>query len=277
MLDRLFRRWHLLRLLRRRDAARASTFSRADLDSAMRDFGATVFFGLALAALVASAPNTLMKLMGLHPATDLGMAQSWAGFLVLEVAALLVKVATLYVPEWRGRLSLTQAALLVFVTVANFQQARADLPLANGYEQAIFIASMPFLQWLFSTLAVSRAWHLHEHRLAAVTPPSPEDVARAKFEALREGVFAGFLEQAVVLMGQQARASAAQLPEQASYPRAQAVAEPEAAQPVLMPQTACEMCGRVASEMQLRTAKQHSGWRCSCGRKVPLVAPERAG
>lgn len=75
----------------------------------------------------------------------------------------------------------------------------------------------------------------------------------------------------------QAPAQAAQLPEQASYPRAQAVAEPEAAQPVLMPQTACEVCGQVASEMQLRTARQHSGWRCSCGRKVPLVAPGRAG
>lgn len=67
------------------------------------------------------------------------------------------------------------------------------------------------------------------------------------------------------------------LPEpQANYPRAEQVATPVAAQPVLTPQTVCDVCGHQASEMQLRTARQHKGWRCSCGRKVPLMAPQKA-
>jgi hypothetical protein len=267
--------WDRLRLLRRiqrRAAAHATVFSRADLDAARRDFGAVTFFALALAALVASAPNTLMKLVGLHPATDLGLAQSWAGFLVLEVAALLVKVATLYVPEWRGRLNTTQAALLVFVTIANYQQARADLPTGNGYEQAIFIASMPFLQWLFSTLAVSRAWHLHMERMRRVTPPTAEERAQARFQSLRDDVWARFLERAVSQMADQADAlevrTPPQLPEQVVYPRPGLVR----AQPVLVPQIECPQCQRSATRMQLQTAPQHQGWRCECGYKVPLVA-----
>lgn len=104
-------------------------------------------------------------------------------------------------------------------------------------------------------------FHAQRGHAAAATPE--ERVALILAEALRPVL--------------QAPAQAAQLPEQASYPRAQAVAEPVAAQPVLTPQRTCTACGHEATEMQLRTAKQHSGWRCPCGRKVPLVASERAG
>ena len=66
-----------------------------------------------------------------------------------------------------------------------------------------------------------------------------------------------------------APAAPALMEPQASYPRAEPVPAPEAAQPVPTLPDACPACGKAPTQMQRRTAAQHGGWCCKeCGKRV---------
>lgn len=241
------------------------TFGWADIELARRDFGVVVFGLLAVAALVASVPYTYQKVLSLHAFTEIGIAQSIGSLLVFEAGAFLAKVATLFIPGWRGRLNLTQAGLLLIVCAANYQTARAGAPTASALEIGVYVALMPLIQWLFLGLAVARAEALHDLRLSAQRTPTPAEQAHASFEAMRDRVWATFLERSLALMDEQTRALGALPAPQASYPRPEA----QRTQPVLTLPEACPACGQAASAMQLRTAAQHGAYRCKgCGKRV---------
>ena len=230
--------------------------------------GPMIAYGtMALAALVVSAPATYNLVALYHSdGTSAGIAATVALLLILEAGAVAAKLATLWAREGK-------AALLAFVwfalgvnTLSNLIHGgalatRNGLPGIAAWGGAlIYAAFLPGLIYLMLHLICLRV-----ERLRGVERTTAEEVA-------------GILQPVshAVEVARQAQQRLAQLqplaalPEpQASYPRAEAVAAPAAAQPVLTLPSACPECGTGPTRMQARTAEQHQGWNCKhCGKRV---------
>lgn len=232
-----------------------ATFGRPDLELARRDFGVVVFALVALAALLASVPYTFLKVQGLHSADTIGLVQSVGSLFVFEAGAFLAKVATLFIPQWRGRLNLTQAGLLLIVTAANYDVAGVGAATATPAELFIFVALMPFLQWLFLGLAVARADALHQQRVAAQAALSPAEQAQASLAAMQDRVWGAFVDRSLALMEEQTRALGA-------FPAPLTSARDG----FLTPSWTCHTCGTEASQQQrasyARADRAGHSWRC---------------
>lgn len=238
-----------------------------------------IFFAAMVAlALAISAPFTFGIAAPFHQAGEVGSAAWWYGgvltlglVVLLEAGAVGSRVAGVV---WLSR------ALLLLTFVANYVTgssywARADLSAMPALEAwrlswfgwlapVLYSASVPVLLDVFMGHALDRA------RLVLRGAPRTVEGEVAELRRDVRSATAALVE----LADGQRRLLA--LPDQASYPRAQAASTPEAAKPVLVAQMTCDVCGEKARPMQLRAAAQHKGWRCQCGHKVPLVASERA-
>jgi hypothetical protein len=229
--------------------------------------GPIIVYSLIVAAgLIVSGPATYSLVARYHSDnTPLGIAATVALLVILEVGAVASKLATLWAPEARRWLIGFTVVALGVNTLSNWLHGAA-LATANGFGwfaawvgALLYAALIPVLIYLMLSLIVQRvALHRGVERTTA------DEVAIVLRPVLH-----------AVAVAQQARISLAELappalPEpQATYPRALAVAEPEAAQPVAMLPEACPACGTEPTKMQLRTAAQHSGWRCQgCGKRV---------
>lgn len=230
--------------------------------------GPMIAYGLmALAALVVSAPATYNLVALYHSdGSTAGIAATVALLLILEAGAVAAKLATLWAREGKG-------ALLAFVwfalgvnTLSNLIHGGA-LGQANGLHVVaawggafVYAAFLPALIYLMLHLICLRV-----ERLRGIERTTADEVA-------------GILQPVAhaVEVARQAQQRLAQLQPmaqlmepQASYPRAEQVAEPQPAQPVLTPSDECHECGTKATKMQLRTAAQHKGWVCKgCGKRV---------
>lgn len=239
------------------------------------DWLVSVYSLLTLAALVVSAPATYRIVAAYHSdGTPLGIASAVAMLVILEVGAVMAKLATLWTPRNHAYLIGFTIGALVINTLSNWIHGGLTAS-ANGIAWVaawggalLYAAMLPGLIYLFLHLTCDRVAEMR-----GIQRTTADEVARILQPVDHAVEVARQAQQRLAML-----APAPMLPEpQAIYARAQAATNPEAAQPVLMPQIECHVCGHKASEMQLRTAKQHSGWRCSCGVKVPLAASERAG
>jgi len=230
--------------------------------------GPVTVYGLIVAAgLIVSGPATYSLVARYHSDnTALGIAATVALLVILEVGAVACKLATLWAPEARRWLIGFTVAALGVNTLSNWLHGAA-LATANGLGwfaawvgALLYAALIPVLIYLMLSLIVQRV-----ALLRGVQRTTADEVAMVLRPVLH-----------AVAVAQQARQSLAELapvaalPEpQASYPRAQQVAEPEAAQPALTLPTACPACGTEPTKMQQRTAAQHGGWACKgCGKRV---------
>lgn len=220
---------------------------------------------IALAALAVSAPATYNLVAVYHnDGTQAGIVATVALLVILEAGAVVSKLATLWTRDGRGWLLGFCGAALSVNTLSNFIHGGL---LASGRGLSwpaawlgalVYAAFLPGLLYLMLHLICARVRSLQglqrtvEDEVALVLQP----VARAVETA----------RQAQRALGQ-ISAAPALLPDQVIYPRPQAVR----VQPVLVPQIECPQCKQRATRMQLQTAPQHEGWRCSCGYKVPLV------
>jgi hypothetical protein len=188
--------------------------------------------------------------------------------LILEAGAVAAKLATLWAREGR-------TALLSFVwfalgvnTLSNLIHGGA-LATANGLHwlaawggALVYAAFLPGLIYLMLHLICLRV-----ERLRGIERTVGDEV----MQMLRPMTLAAEVMRQAGLSLASISHAPAQLPEQASYPRAEAVAEPMAVQPVLTPPSECPVCSTAPTKMQLRTAEQHGGWNCKgCGKRVFL-------
>lgn len=230
--------------------------------------GPIVIYALIVAAgLVVSGPATYALVARYHSdGTAIGIAATVALLVILEVGAVVSKLATLWAPEAQRPLVAFTLGALGVNTLSNWLHgaalAQADgMPWLAAWAGALlYAAAVPALVFLMLSLIVRRVALLRgierstADEVALVLRPVAHAVAVAA-EAQRS---LASLNPAPLLMEPQA-----------TYARAQQVAEPEAAQPVPTRITACDACGEMATPMQLRTAAQHGGWRCkTCGKRV---------
>ena len=230
--------------------------------------GPIVTYGvIGLAALVVSAPATYALVARYHSdGSYIGIAATVALLIILEAGAVASKLATIWAPEARRWLVGFCIAALGVNTLSNWLHGAA-LATANGlgwlaaWGGALIYASfLPALLYLMLSLIVARVGLLR-----GVERTTQDEVALT----LRPVVHA-------VAVAHEAQRSlrtllpTPALPEpDATYARAQLVAEPAAAQPVLTLPEACPACGTEPTKMQARTAKQHGGWSCKgCGKRV---------
>lgn len=231
-----------------------------------KDVGLWVFGVIAAACLVVSAPATY-RLVALYHSdgTALGIISSVSLLIVLEIGAVAAKLATLWVTTGRRWLLGFVVGALGVNTLSNFLHGVA-LAGASGLSPwvtwpgaLLYAAAIPALLYLML--------HLFCERVRALRgTPQPEVAERAALiiaPVVQAVEVATQVQRSLGQLGEQLLLSAPQ----ASYPRAQA----ERSEPVLVPQIACPQCGGAARRMQLVTAPQHGGWRCTCGHKVPLA------
>jgi hypothetical protein len=222
---------------------------------------------LGLAALIVSAPATYNLVAIYHSdGSSVGIAATVALLLILEGGAVASKLATLWASEARRWLVGFTLFALGVNTLSNLIHGGVvatdnGLPWLAAWGGAlVYAAFLPALLYLMLHLICVRVTVLRgierstADEVALVLRPVAHAVAVAA-EAQRT---LGSLVPTLAL------------PEpQATYARAQAVEQTEAAQPVATPITACDACGESATPMQLRTAAQHGGWRCrGCGKRV---------
>lgn len=229
------------------------------------DIPLVLFSVITLAALVVSAPASYNLIALYHSdGSTAGVVATWALLLILEVGAVAAKLATLWVRQGGRALHTLVVFALGVNTLSNWAHG-GTIAQTQGMHWAsawigalVYAAFLPGLIYLMLTLICGRVEHIRG-----------DDVTIADEAAtlLRPVAHAVALANATQRTLAQLQPAALALPEQATYARP---AE-QRSQPVLMPQEACPMCGEAASKMQLRTAAQHSGWRCKCGHKVGLV------
>jgi hypothetical protein len=226
-----------------------------------------IVYGLIVGAgLIVSGPATYNLVAQYHSDnTALGIAATVALLVILEVGAVASKLATLWAPEARRWLIGFTVVALGVNTLSNWLHGAA-LATINGLGwfaawvgALLYAALIPALIYLMLSLIVQRI-----SLLRGVQRTTADEVAITLAPVIR-----------AVAVAQQARLSLAELtppalPEpQATYARAQQVAEPAAVQPVLTLPSECPACGAQPTKMQARTAKQHNGWKCGgCGKRV---------
>ncbi len=222
---------------------------------------------LGVAALIVSAPATYNLVSLYHSdGSTIGVVATVALLVILEAGAVAAKLATLWATEGkRWLLGFTFAALGVN-TLSNLIHGGAvasanGLPWLAAWGGALLYAA-------FLPVLIYMAMHLICVRVARL---------RGMERSVSEEVSSILLPVAhAVEVARQAQRSLASLQPapalmepQASYPRAEQVATPEAAHPALTPSDECHGCGTKATKMQLRTAAQHNGWVCKgCGVRV---------
>jgi len=230
--------------------------------------GPIIVYSLIVAAgLIVSGPATYSLVARYHSdGTAIGIAATVALLVILEVGAVVSKLATLWAPEARRPLVTFTVAALGVNTLSNWLHGAALAQtdgmhwLAAWAGALLYAAAVPALVFLMLSLIVRRV-----ALLRGVERTTADEVAIT----LRPVAHA----VAVAAEAQRTLASLVPLPAlpepQASYPRALPVEAPEAAQPVAMLPEACPACGTEPTRMQVRTAKQHGGWRCQgCGKRV---------
>jgi len=231
-----------------------------------------VFFasGAAL-ALIISAPFTFAIVAPFHqagvplsPAWWVGGALSAGLVLLLEAGAVGAKIAGV---RWLALALLGLTFVGNLVTGSDYW-ARANLlhqPMLAAWRESwfswlppvLYAAIVPVLLYVFLHFALERA--------RAVLRGTPRTI-EGEVAELRRDMRSAAAALSELADGQRRLLA---LPEQASYPRAQAAAEPMAAQPVPTLPSACPACGTEPTQMQQRTAKQHQGWSCKgCGKRV---------
>ena len=230
------------------------------------DWLIVLYGALIVAALVVSAPATYRVVAAYHSdGSVVGIASTVALLFILEAGAVMAKLATLWTPRNHAALLAFTLGALGVNTLSNWIYGGLTAA-ANGLHwiaawagALLYAAMLPGLIYLLLHLIVERVGELR-----GVAHTVGEEVGRILMPVTHAVEVARQASQSLAQLQ-----PLAQLPDpQASYPRAEAVATPAARQPVLTPQTACPICGQAATKMQLRTAKQHSGWRCACGVKV---------
>jgi hypothetical protein len=235
------------------------------------DWPVMLFALIILAALAVSAPATYNLVALYHnDGTTIGVVASVALLVILELGAVASKLATLWVRSGGRILDGFTVAALVINTLSNFVHGgliAADRGLhwlAAWGGALIYAALLPALVYLMLHLLVERVRTLRglERTVGEQVAELLQPVALATETAAQAQRMLAALTPTLALPEPQAT----------SYPR-----EAERPQPVLVPQIACPQCGAEASRRQLTHAPQHSGWRCSCGHKVPLVTIEVPG
>jgi len=224
---------------------------------------------IVLAALIVSTPATY-KLASLYhnDGSAAGIAATVALLVILEAGAVASKLAKIWAREGMGALELFCIAALGVNTLSNFvyggslAAARGLHPIAAWAGALVYAAFLPGLIYLMLTLFCARVAGLRGLRITV-----EDEVARTLLPVAHAVAVA---RQASAALAELSGAPALMAP-QASYARPVA----QRTEPVLMPQMTCPICGTAASRMQLVTAPQHQGWRCSCGHKVPLTAIPR--
>ena len=217
-------------------------------------------------SLVVSAPATYSLVSLYHSdGTTIGIAATVALLVLLELGAVASKLATLWAPEARRVLIGFCVGALSINTLSNLIHG-GIIATGNGLHwfaawvgAAVYAAFLPLLIFLMLSLIIRRM-----ELLRGIERSTADEVAII----LRPVVQA-------VAVAQQARISLAELAPpalpaiEASYPRAQQVAEPAAAQQAPALPEACPACGAAPTQMQRRTAAQHPGWSCKgCGKRV---------
>ena len=231
-----------------------------------------LFFAAGAAlALVISAPFTFAIVSPFHQAGDALTPSWWVGGLLSAGLVLLLEAGA--VGSKIARVTWLSLALLALTFVGNlvtgsdyWQRAALEgQPMLAAWRASwfgwlppvLYAAIVPVLLYTFLHFAIQRA-----DELLRGAPRTVEgEVAELRRDV--RSVAAALVE---VAEGQRRLLVA---PEQASYPRPEAVATPVAAQPVLMLPEACPACGTAPTKMQLRTAQQFHGWICkTCGKRV---------
>jgi len=231
-----------------------------------------LFFAAGAAlALVISAPFTYAIAAPFHQSGEAFTPGWWVGGLLSAGLVLLLEAGA--VGSKIARVTWLSLALLALTFVGNlvtgsdyWQRAALDgQPMLAAWRASwfgwlppvLYAAIVPVLLYTFLHFAITRA--------DEVLKGAPRTVVGEVAE-LRRDVRSATAALAELADGQRRLLA---LPEQASYPRAQAAVAPEAAQPVLMRYTECPECGTKPSMMQDRTADQHKGWHCrECGKRV---------
>lgn len=220
-----------------------------------------------LSALVVSAPATY-RLVSLYHSdgSQAGVVAAVALLVILEAGAVAAKIATLWATEARRWLLTFTFAALGINTLSNLIHGGA-VATANGLGwlpawggALVYAAALPAVLYMMLHLICDRVrW------LWGIERTTADEVAHLLMPVAHAVEVARQASQSLATL-----APPPQLVEpQVSYARPEAVAAPEAAQPVLMLPETCPACGQAPTRMQLRTAAQHQGWTCKgCGRRV---------
>lgn len=237
----------------------------------LKDFPIILFGLIIFAALAVSSPATYNVVSRFHnDGSAIGAVATVALLVILELGAVAAKLATPWARQAAPWLIAYCVTALGINTISNWIYG-ALLASASGLHWAgawlgalLYAALAPALIYLMLHLIVQRIVMIQ-----GVQRQMHEEVAIILRPVVQAVELASQAQRSLAQLQPLALPEPAKEPAHVSYPRAQAVAEPMAAQPVLMLPDVCPACGSAPSAMQKRTAAQHNGWNCKgCGKRV---------